>query len=139
VPVSRDTAVISDVIVIGVGRLVVLPPGREIVSVRGNLLEARGRVPAALVSSRGTCVFSDNRCLLTTRDDSVAVAQISGSAVIASANYLERGATGGAAVRMTVPAGAFTILGNIANGEIVVNGAPLPAASPYRPLNVIAP
>lgn len=139
VPVSRDTAVISDVIVIGVGRLGVLPPGREIVSVRGNLLEARGRVPAALVSSRGTCVFSDNRCLLTTRDDSVAVAQISGTAVITSANYLERGATGGPAVRMTVPAGAFTILGNIANGEIVVNGAPLPAASPYRPLNVIAP
>jgi hypothetical protein len=42
---------------------------------------------------------------------------------------------------MTVPPGAFTILGNIVAGEIVVNGAALPAppASPYRPLNVIVP
>jgi hypothetical protein len=137
-PLVRDVSG-GDFVFIGIGRAVVLPRGREIVAVRGNLLEARGRVPAALIASGGACVFSDNRCLLTARGDGPAVVQINASAVIASANYLERGGTAGHALRMTVPAGAFTILGNIASGEIVVNGAALPATSPYRPLNVIAP
>ena len=137
-PLDRDV-IGGDFVFIDVGRLVVLPRGREIVAVRGNLLEARGRVPAALVTSGGACVFSDNRCLLTTRSDGIAIAQITASAIITSANYLERGGTSGPALRLAVPAGAFTILGNIASGEVLVNGTALPATSPYRPLNVIVP
>jgi hypothetical protein len=123
---------------IGVGRVVVLPQGREIVAVRGNLLEGQGRVPVALIASAGACVFSDNRCLLATRNEQPAVDVDAGAAIV-SANYVERNGATGPSLRMAVPAGTFTVLGNIVKGEIVVNGAALPAASPYRPLNVIVP
>jgi hypothetical protein len=123
---------------IGAGRAVVLPQGREIVAVRGNLLEGRGRVPVVLVASAGACVFSDNRCLLTSREDQPVV-DLDAGAAIASANYVERAGTPGAALRLAVPPGTFTILGNVVKGEIIVNGAALPAGSPFRPLNVIAP
>jgi hypothetical protein len=123
---------------IGVGRVVVLPQGREIVAVRGNLLEGQGRVPVALIASAGACVFSDNRCLLATRNEQPAVDVDAGAAIV-SANYVERNGATGPSLRMAVPAGTFTVLGNIVKGEIVVNCAALPAASPYRPLNVIVP
>lgn len=121
----------------------VLPRGREIVAVRGNLMEAYGDVPAIDIAGGGAFVFSDNRCLLTSGPSAVAgppvapsVAVISAGALIASANYLQ-GPKNAVAMRAQVPQGPFTVLGNIASGPIQVNGVALGA--PWGPLNAIAP
>jgi hypothetical protein len=132
----------SDFVLVAVNQIIVLPRGREIVAVRGNLLEARGTRAAAVVTNNGPTVFSDNRCLLTPSPNSNApTVDIDAAAAIASANYLERPAapTGAAAERaldIQVGNGPVTILGNIAAGSIILNGNPLPAGSPWAPLNV---
>jgi hypothetical protein len=122
-----------------VDRVVRLPRGREIVAVRGNLLETFGRSPAVRIVVQGACVFGDNRCLQTNAPSSTAglpVGQVAAGAIVASANYLQ-GPREGVALQLVTANGPFTVIGNISSGPITVNGAALPA--PWAPLNVIAP
>ena len=58
-------------------------------------------------------------------------------AIIASSNYVE-GARDLPAMRLQLlpENGPFTVIGNITSGQILINGAPLPA--PWAPLNVVA-
>jgi hypothetical protein len=124
-------------------KLAVLPRGREIVGLHGNLLEGYGGTPVIRVEASGALTLSTNRCLLNPTvagAPSQPVAQAQAAAIIASGNYLE----GAPSVVPRVPAmvlkllpenGPFTALGNISSGDIVVNGAALPA--PWAPLNIV--
>ncbi len=112
-----------------------LPRRREVVAVRGNLMEAYGDVPVVQIGGGKALVFSDNRCVLASRG-APPVTVMAGRALIASANYVE-GPGNAVAMRMQVPRGRFTVLGNIATGPIEVNGTAL--AAPWAPLNAIAP
>jgi Family of unknown function (DUF6519)/Right handed beta helix region len=142
VPVGKAAAAAERFLFIDAGHVVVLPIGREVLAVRGNLLETYGAWPAALVLVAGSCMFNENRCVtqLDTRATPVVGVETKG-ALIVNANYVERQAKDAVAMGLAAPQGSFTILGNVANGELEVNGAPLPSppASPWRPLNVIAP
>jgi hypothetical protein len=112
-----------------------LPRGREIVAVRGNLLEAYGDVPLVWIGGGRTLVFSDNRCVLASRS-APPVTVIAAGAVIASANYVE-GPGKAVAMQIQVPPKRVTVLGNIVDGPIEVNGTPLGA--PWASLNAITP
>ena len=114
------------------GRAVALPRGLSSIAAQGNLVEAVGSTPAVLMSTQGSCVFSDNRCFLVSRR--AAVAEIWAGALVVSDNYLD-GVPKLPAVILTVPAAAgFTVSGNVASGEIALNGGALP--SPWDHLNV---
>ncbi len=124
-------------------KLAALPRGKEIVGLHGNLLEGYGGTPVIRVEASGALTLSTNRCLLNPTvagAPSQPVAQAQAGAIIASGNYLE----GAPPVVPRVPAmvlkllpenGPFTALGNISSGDIVVNGAALPA--PWAPLNIV--
>ncbi len=114
------------------GKAVTLPRGRSSIAAQGNLVEAVGGSPAVLMSTQGSCVFSGNRCFLVSRRS--AVAEIWAGALVASDNYLE-GMTELPALLLHVPAAAgFTVSGNVASGQIALNGFGLPA--PWDHLNV---
>ena len=114
------------------GRAAVLPRRSASVAVQGNLVEGVGSEPAVLISTRGSCAFSDNRCFHDTRRSPVV--EIFAGALVASDNYVE-GSPKQPAILMQVPStGAFTVSGNIASGMIAMNGAALPA--PWDQLNV---
>ena len=117
-------------------RVLALPRGRESVSVQGNLFDAYGLSPAISINITGPVIFTNNRCLLASR--SPLVAEMAMGAIIANANYFEGvQVTRQPAVVLQIPKeGPFTVLGNIASGEIHINGAALPV--PWAPLNVIA-
>jgi len=114
-------------------RAVTLPRGRSSLGVHGNVLDAFGNAPAALVETDGSCLFNDNRCFLVGAREPVA--RIEAGALVASSNYLE-GPAGVTALDVALAAGAgFTAVGNIASGPLALNGAtPLPA--PWADLNV---
>lgn len=119
--------------------IIELPRGRQIVAARGNLLEARGNLPAADVTAGGVCVFSDNRCLSSPAPNTAPpIVDIDTIGTIVSANFLERPASSEAspALDINVGTGPVTILGNIVTGSTLLNGAPLPAGSPWIPINV---
>jgi hypothetical protein len=116
------------------GRLLLLPRGREIVAVHGNLLEAYGEAPCVMVGTTGTFGFANNRCLLSTRGQPVAAARV--GAIMASANYLQGQANVPAFIVQLPDRGPLTMVGNIASGSIQINGAAL--ALPWAPLNVVA-
>jgi len=115
-----------------------LPLGTPTTAVRGNLLDAYGGAPAALIATRGPCLFGENRCLLTSGKASSAVAasaaivMIAASAVVASANYVQ-GPPDLAAILIQTPKAEYTVLGNIVTGAIRVPTGTLPA--PWAPLN----
>jgi hypothetical protein len=113
------------------GRLVELPGSAGSLGVRGNLVEAYGDAPAVLVETESPCVFGDNRCFLTGREN-VPVASLAVSAIIAGNNYLD-GPIKTPALDLQV-AGPFTVVGNLCSGEISLNGAALPP--PWQPLNI---
>ena len=118
-------------------------------NIRGNVLESFGNLPAVLVAGARSCVFSDNQCFL----DNPAAAKLAtvvvelgsnetltAGAIIASGNYVQTLATFPGALTTVMalnPANprTATVLGNIANGNITVSGAPL--AAPWAPLNAI--
>jgi hypothetical protein len=114
------------------GRAVELPRGRPAIAVQGNRVEAVGGANAVYMQTTGSCAFSDNRCFLEARRQTVVKAFA--GALVASDNYLE-GPQGVPAADFTVPGGAgFTVSGNLSSGPIALNGAPLP--SPWNQLNV---
>lgn len=116
-------------------KLTVLPRGREIVGLHGNLLEGYGAAPVILVEADGALTLSTNRCVLNAAR--VPVAEAQAGAIIASDNYLE-GSQGVPAMRLQLlpENGPFTVLGNITSGEIFINSGALPA--PWAALNVVA-
>ena len=116
-------------------RLTVLPRGKEIVGLHGNLLEGYGAAPVILVEADGALTLSTNRCVLNAAR--VPVAEAQAGAIIASANYLE-GSGGVPSMRLQLSPenGPFTVVGNITSGEIVINGTALPA--PWASLNVVS-
>jgi hypothetical protein len=130
-------AVSGSFIAVGANRVVVLPPGKEIVAVRGNLLEAYGVAATVSVGVASSCVFSDNRCLLETPSTPTPVADITSGAAIVNANFVRRlpASDNSPALLLGVGQGPFTMLGNIFSGLVRVNNAPLDA--PWSPLNVI--
>lgn len=114
--------------------------GKEIVAVRGNLFEAIGEVPAVLASGQGSFVFNDNRCVQRSAKaleggNGPRVVHIAGGAVVINANYMAGSSEGVSLQVTTTEAEAFTVLGNIATGSILVNGAALDA--PWKALNVL--
>jgi hypothetical protein len=121
-------------IVVGEGNLTVFPRGREIAAVRGNLLDAFGSLPAVSVGVAGTCLLSDNRCLLTS-GQGMPAAVVGAGALVANANSFETNGELPAAL-LEVPRGPVTVLGNVATSPIFLNQNPLPP--PWAPLNVIA-
>jgi Family of unknown function (DUF6519)/Right handed beta helix region len=115
------------------GKLVHLPRGKGTAGVHGNLVEAYGRAPAVLVETAGSCIFSDNRCFVIAPPEQ-AVANVTAGALVANANYLEGSEKGPSFVIHLPSAGAFTVLGNVASGPILVGTAALPA--PWDQLNM---
>ena len=115
------------------GKIIRLPRGKGTAGIHGNVVEAYGRTPAVFVETAGSCIFSDNRCFVTGPPEA-AVANVTAGALVANANYLE-GSQKGPALLIHLPsAGAFTVLGNVASGPIMLGAAALPA--PWNQLNV---
>ncbi|HEX8162197.1 MAG TPA: DUF6519 domain-containing protein [Pyrinomonadaceae bacterium] len=125
-----------------------LPRGQEIISARGNLLDAHAvGVPLVRLGTNGVVVFNDNRCSVAGIGDAAGTVffaptvTINAGSVIASNNYVEGDVEKNAAMQIDVPvivgtsATPATVLGNIVSrGGIRVNGSPLPA--PWAPLNI---
>lgn len=116
-----------------------LPRSRDVVMVRGNVLEAHGGAAAAAIVAAGDCTFQDNRCLLLFGFQPVV--EIGATALIVSANYV-RGTAEPAGVfqfsmALQVDEARLTVLGNITSTPIQVHGTVLDA--PWAPLNVVAP
>jgi hypothetical protein len=123
-------------------KLAVLPRGREIVGVHGNLLEGYGVAPVIQVETNGPLTLSTNRCLLNpTVALSQPVAHAQAGAIIAIGNYLEGAPTDPRAgfpvvvLRLVPENGPFTVLGNISSADIHVNDNTL-ANTPWGPLNI---
>lgn len=116
---------------------------REVVAVRGNLLETYGGVNARAVqvAINGHCMINDNRCLSTSEaSGQPIVAEVFCRSAIANANYLQRFPPNDVTIALDLhvnhPSGiAFTVLGNLCGGQIHLNGNPLP--DPWGPLNSV--
>jgi hypothetical protein len=112
-------------------RLFTLPHGQEVVAAHGNLLEAHGANPAVAIRIAGDCTFNDNRCQLFPSAAN-GIVGINAASFIASANYVR----GRSDIAMDLQAALkkFTVLGNVTDGRIFVNGSLLD--DPWKPLNV---
>jgi len=99
-------------------------------SLLGNVLIARGRLPAVDVIASGEVLFNDNRCELRANSDAPAV-QLASPLVIASANRVRSGKL---SISAPLPNSQVAAVANITSGAIVVNNNPLPAA--FAPLNL---
>jgi hypothetical protein len=111
------------------------PVRAETVLLQGNFLHTYGIGSAVRAVLRGRCTFNDNRSLLDGRDQP-AVDIVAGAAVL-NANHVQ-GTQGEKTIVVKLPdQGPFTVLGNITNRSIEINGAVLGA--PWAPLNVQAP
>jgi hypothetical protein len=101
------------------------------VAVCGNALDGYGGGSMVLVQTAARLLLADNRCVLTS--DGQSVAQVSADAVIASNNHLQSLGPG-PALRLDLVAGTpFTVLGNVTEGGIFVNGSSL--GPPWQQLN----
>jgi hypothetical protein len=120
-----------------------LSPGRQSMTVRGNTLEVQSGSPAVDIAGQvtpwaGECVFTDNRCTLEALKENLVI-KLAAGALIFSNNYIQGPGHENFVADLSVGEdkknpGPFTILGNIANGRIRVNGALL--AAPWKDLNV---
>jgi hypothetical protein len=103
--------------------------GQSSVVVTGNVLNARGSTPAVNLTTTLDVKFSDNRCTLNGRE---AVISVTCAAALMNSNAV-RG-LGRISIDSRVAGAQNAAIGNVTNGEIFVNGQPLPA--PWAPLNV---
>jgi peptide/nickel transport system substrate-binding protein len=112
-------------------------------SVRGNALDSAGAGPVAVVATNGKCIFAENFCTLpdpAERDaPSPHVVQLAVESLVLSGNQVRAPRRrAGTAVDATVLGAtggpAATVLGNITDGAIRVNGATL--GTPWAPLNI---
>ena len=128
---------------------------RSTTAVRGNKLNAAGAYPAAAIglvdgayeidiSRFGPLTFAENFCELAVEGAALggpaAAVTIAAQALVLPDNQVRQDRGDHAvAVRAKVPMlddirAAVTATGNITDGDIVVNGPPLPA--PWQPLNI---
>lgn len=127
---------------------------RSTTSVRGNKLNAAGAYPAVVIgfvdekydidiSRFGPLTFAENFCELAVQESPLgqpAAVTLATQALVLPDNQVRQDAGDKAvAVRAKVPMiddrrAAVTATGNITDGDIVVNGPPLPV--PWRPLNI---
>jgi hypothetical protein len=119
-----------------------LGPGGENLSVRGNRFESAGSTPAVQVNVRGSCVFTENQCVREYSSlQGASVVTLAAGAIVAGNNVVklvvgkeQQGST--AVLVLNARLGtAFTVLGNLVNGGIQVNGAALGA--PWNSLNIM--
>ena len=103
--------------------------GQSSVVVTGNVLNARGGTPAVNVATTLDVKLSDNRCTLNGRE---AVISVTCAAALMNSNAV-RG-LGRISIDSHVAGSQNAAIGNVTNGEIFVNGQPLPA--PWAQLNV---
>ena len=109
-------------------------PANEQAGITGNSIHGYGRSALAEILVTGSCRFSGNHCACTS-EKVQAAAVVTAMTIIAAENRVECGRN---VVAMDLKPGnekAFTVLGNIAGGPILINGAGLGA--PWQPLNVI--
>lgn len=111
-------------------KLRVFPQGRELVAIHGNFMETRGVGPAVTIETEGDCAFSDNRCVLSPRSPQPIV-EIEAKTIIASGNHVRGGSN--IAMSLRVDKERYSVLGNITDARIQINGAALPA--PWAQLN----
>lgn len=104
----------------------------EVLTVHGNLLEARGGAPVAQLAARGDCVIADNHCLQTVESGEPAVRAFAAT-LIANANRVFGGEF---AMVLDVNPRRATVLGNVTRGPIMLGGVPL--AAPWDALNAVA-
>jgi hypothetical protein len=122
------------------GRFLQLPPGIETLAVRGNRLDAYGMAPGADIVVLGSCVFAENQCQLESpSNNESSVVAIQAGAIVAGQNvvkyvYSDQATTNLAVMSLRTDKESFTVVGNLTNGAIQVNGAAL--AAPWAPLNV---
>lgn len=111
------------------------PSRRELMSIRGNWLEARGSRPTVEVRGKGSCVFNDNRCSLTsTSQFKQPTVDLLATSIVASANTFHRNQTA-PCLALHANNQQVTVVGNIADGPILLNNEEL--QNPWKPLNVI--
>ncbi len=109
-------------------------PANEQAGITANSLHGYGRSALAEILVTGSCRFSGNHCACTS-EKIPAGAVVTATTIIAAENRVECGRnTIGLDLR---PANekAFTVLGNIVGGPILINGAAL--GGPWQPLNII--
>lgn len=110
--------------------LIYLPQLPEEITVRGNHLHATGRVPAALVNTEGTCVFSENHVHRSGERDAPAALLRAGTLIVQGNSA---STPRGSAISLIATKDTFTALGNVSSDGILLKGAQLP--DPWRPLN----
>jgi hypothetical protein len=122
---------------VGDGVLAAALEGTQLAAIRGNV--ATGGSAGSFspdgsfveLNAAGSCIFTDNQCILLVPGNARPLAKLSAPLVAAANNIL----TGGMPSLQIEPRdNKHTILGNVASGTILVNGAPL--AGPWEPLNV---
>lgn len=142
VPVNRSIAtkvavVSGKMFLFGSGsKIHVIKMGPETAAVRGNTIEGGGVAASLRVSPlRGNLMVSDNRCHHR-RGQREAAFELSALSAILNANYIELDDKG-LAIDALVDPQSVTVLGNITNGIIRIQGVAL--AAPWPPLNVELP
>ena len=105
-------------------------PRRSTVAMRGNVLQARGAVPAVALECGADIQFGDNRCDFTGRVEAVTLE--SGAAVV-SANIVRGGADKSLLVK--APVERVSAIGNATTKDIVVNQTSI-EATPWGSFNV---
>jgi hypothetical protein len=109
-----------------------IPLGRELVSVRGNAVHGSGTGPLVRVMCRGHITLADNRVVAAneTRDAAVIA---TGQTLITDANYVDVPRSVRA---MELSARQATVLGNITEGQIILNTNNIQSTPPWSGLNV---
>ena len=112
------------------------PAGAAIVvgscaALRGNVLVARGSVPAVSVSVGGDIQFGDNRCEL--RSFQAPAVALNSTAAVVSSNIVRGGQP---SLVLTVPPERVAVLGNATTSAITVNQNPL-TGTQWAPLNIL--
>ncbi|MGZ6968747.1 MAG: DUF6519 domain-containing protein [Acidimicrobiia bacterium] len=111
--------------------------------VRGNVFESAGRSPAVNVSTGGHGVFAENRCHRWTASPEVPIVELELSTLALSSNHVlgpvdveSTSVNAGVSKSGTNGEPAATVLGNITNGLIEINGLRGLAGTVWEPLNI---
>jgi Family of unknown function (DUF6519)/Right handed beta helix region len=112
-------------------------------AVHGNHLETAGVRSTVEIQATGSCLFNDNRCRLiggaVELQPAVAIIQAPSGSVIANANHLAGPRDTPAFLIDPAQNGGgiplATVLGNVTDGPITLNGNPL-AGTPWADLNI---
>ena len=111
-----------------------IPVGRELIAVRGNTVDGGGAEAMVLAVGSGNTTVSDNRVIVDPSVRQPGIAAV-GSSLIANANYVELGEKQ-PAMELGTFAGAATVLGNVTQGTIELDGNNIQAVPPWAALNV---